>query len=69
MIVWGNHSSTMFPDLTHATLLDYNTNSLASVRDLVDENWARGELLQVRWLAQKVNQQKVSAVHETVADP
>ena len=35
MIIWGNHSSTQVPDLTHATV------SGRAATELVDESWTR----------------------------
>lgn len=39
IIVWGNHSETQFPDLTHATV-----NGESALR-LVDENWIENEFV------------------------
>jgi len=39
MIVWGNHSETQYPDLTHATVKG------VSVLSLVDEAWVSNEFV------------------------
>ena len=39
MIVWGNHSITQFPDISHASVNDQ------PVLDLVDDDWYKGELI------------------------
>ena len=39
MIIWGNHSSTQVPDLTHATVAG------RPARDLVDDEWVTNEFI------------------------
>jgi malate dehydrogenase len=39
MIVWGNHSITQFPDISHASVCGQ------PVLDLVDDGWYKGELI------------------------
>ncbi len=39
MIIWGNHSSTQVPDVTHATVKG------TPVKDLVDDAWVTGEFI------------------------
>lgn len=39
MTVWGNHSATQFPDLTHATVKG------KPALDLVDQNWYENEFI------------------------
>ena len=39
VIVWGNHSETQYPDLTHATVKGLNALTL------VDENWIENEFV------------------------
>ena len=39
MIIWGNHSSTQYPDLHHATV--DGTNAM----ELVDQDWYEGEFI------------------------
>lgn len=41
IIVWGNHSETQFPDLTHATVKGL------SALTLVDENWIENEFVPI----------------------
>jgi len=44
--IWGNHSSTQYPDLQHATV---NLNGqVISVREAIkDDNWIQGEFMKV----------------------
>eukprot|EP00808_Paulinella_micropora_P008389 g55981.t1 len=41
IVVWGNHSSTQFPDVNHAHVVDYpSPGKVTSVRDAIgDDNW------------------------------
>lgn len=39
LAIWGNHSSTQFPDFYHATIGGH------PVLDLVDESWLQGEFI------------------------
>lgn len=41
MIIWGNHSSTQYPDIAHATVKSQ------PARDLVDQAWYRNEFIPV----------------------
>jgi len=41
MIVWGNHSATMFPDFFHAQIND------GSIVDKIDEKWLKNDFLSV----------------------
>lgn len=47
VIVWGNHSSTMFPDLSNAWVEDYPvTGSSESVHEIInDESWMENHFL------------------------
>lgn len=46
IIIWGNHSSTQFPDVTHATVTVGGQN--VKVNDAVkDENWLKNEFISV----------------------
>lgn len=47
VIIWGNHSSTMFPDLTHAWIENYpeNGNSEAVIGLINDESWIANQFL------------------------
>merc|ERR1719450_27835 len=46
VIIWGNHSSTQYPDLHHATV---NLNGqVVSVQEAIkDDNWIQGEFLKI----------------------
>ena len=45
-IIWGNHSSTQFPDLEHATAKIQGKEM--SVKDaLKDDNWIKNDFLTV----------------------
>ncbi len=39
MIIWGNHSSTQYPDIAHCTVAG------KPAKELVDENWYRNEFI------------------------
>jgi len=39
VIIWGNHSTTQYPDITHALIGSQNAI------DLVDQNWIRNEFI------------------------
>lgn len=39
MTIWGNHSATQYPDISHATVDD------SSASDLVDDNWLVDEFI------------------------
>lgn len=40
VIIWGNHSATQYPDISHATLSNYPVVDQAdSVKSCVDEEW------------------------------
>ena len=69
--VWGNHSDTMFPDITYATL------NGKPVKDLIDEDWylnyyiprvakRGGEIIQVRGKSSAAS--AASAAFDTVRD-
>jgi malate dehydrogenase len=47
IIIWGNHSSTQYPDISHATVVDYpSAGKVTSVKDAVnDEAWLHGEFI------------------------
>ncbi|PKI56633.1 hypothetical protein CRG98_023016 [Punica granatum] len=54
VIVWGNHSSTQYPDANHATIITSNGDK--SVRELVaDDNWLKTEF-------QSIVQQRGAAI-------
>ncbi|XP_020589761.1 malate dehydrogenase [Phalaenopsis equestris] len=44
VIIWGNHSSTQYPDVSHATVKTHGGEN--HVRELVaDDEWLRGEFI------------------------
>lgn len=47
VIIWGNHSSTQYPDISHAYVTDYpNKGDKTSVADAVkDTAWLQGEFI------------------------
>ena len=47
VIIWGNHSSTQFPDVSHATV-DVDGKTLPVYEAVKDEDWIEGEFISVR---------------------
>lgn len=45
VIIWGNHSSTQFPDAKHATA-DLNGNTVAVYDAVKDDAWLRGQFVE-----------------------
>ena len=46
LIIWGNHSSTQYPDVNHGTV--ELSGQRVSVREAVkDDSWLNGEFIQV----------------------
>ena len=46
VIIWGNHSSTQFPDVTHASVTINGTT--CNVMDAVkDDNWIKNDFITV----------------------
>lgn len=46
VIIWGNHSSTQYPDVNHGTV-DLSEQCV-SIREAVkDDSWLNGEFIQV----------------------
>ncbi|CAJ2665043.1 unnamed protein product [Trifolium pratense] len=43
VIIWGNHSSTQYPDVNHATVT--TSNGHKSVRELVADDWLNSEFI------------------------
>ncbi|GMY23277.1 Malate dehydrogenase, NAD-dependent, cytosolic [Fagus crenata] len=43
VIIWGNHSSTQYPDLNHATAT--TISGVKPVRELVDSHWSKTEFI------------------------
>ena len=46
VIIWGNHSSTQFPDVSHATV-DKDGQTLPVYDAVKDDAWIQGEFIQV----------------------
>lgn len=41
-IIWGNHSATQYPDISHATIVDYKkAGQTVKFNTLVDEKWVK----------------------------
>jgi len=45
--IWGNHSSTQFPDIAHATVTLNDGQSLNAWEAIKDENWIKNEFIPV----------------------
>lgn len=43
-IIWGNHSSTQYPDLSHAEVI-LNGQAIPATEAIKDDNWIQGEFL------------------------
>ena len=49
IIIWGNHSSTQYPDVNHGTV--QTPKGLQSIREAVkDDNWLNGEFIKVGFI-------------------
>jgi len=46
VIIWGNHSSTQYPDLHHATV-HLNGQDIPAMEAIKDDNWIQGEFLKI----------------------
>jgi len=47
VIIWGNHSSTQFPDLRHAQVTLSNGEARNAYEALNDENWIKNEFIPI----------------------
>lgn len=47
VIIWGNHSSTQFPDVRHATAV-IQTGKVPVTEALKDDNWIKNEFIEVK---------------------
>ena len=47
VIIWGNHSSTQYPDVQHATVF-LNEDEISVKEAVKDDNWLEGEFLKVQ---------------------
>ena len=45
VIIWGNHSSTQFPDLAHAQVTLNDGSNKGAYEALKDENWIKNEFI------------------------
>lgn len=46
VIIWGNHSSTQYPDVQHATV-ELNGQTVSVKEAVKDDNWIEGEFMKV----------------------
>jgi len=46
VIIWGNHSSTQYPDVQHATV-ELNGQTVTVKEAVKDDNWIQGEFMKV----------------------
>ena len=46
VIIWGNHSSTQFPDVRHATAA-VQSGKLSVTEALKDDHWVKNEFIEV----------------------
>lgn len=47
VIIWGNHSSTQYPDVQHG-FVSLNGQLVPIPEAVKDDNWIQGEFLKVR---------------------
>lgn len=47
VIIWGNHSSTQYPDVHHATV-QVNGKDVAAYNAVKDDAWLQGDFISVR---------------------
>ena len=45
-IIWGNHSSTQYPDVNHANVI-INDDNIPVVEAVKNDNWIQGEFTKV----------------------
>lgn len=46
VIIWGNHSSTQYPDVQHG-FVNLNGQAVPITEAVKDDNWIQGEFLRV----------------------
>lgn len=46
VIIWGNHSSTQFPEVAHG-FVELNGNKVPILEAVKDDNWIKGEFIKV----------------------
>ena len=49
VIIWGNHSSTQYPDVHHCKV-NMAGSDLACFEAVKDDTWLKGEFIAVSWL-------------------
>ena len=47
VIIWGNHSSTQFPDLRHAKVTLNNNETKSAYEAINDDNWIKNEFIPI----------------------
>lgn len=48
VIIWGNHSSTQYPDVNHGTVILPDGQESSIRATLKDDNWLNGDFIKVR---------------------
>lgn len=46
VIIWGNHSSTQYPDVHHA-VVNHHGKEMAAFDAVNDESWLKGDFISV----------------------
>lgn len=46
VIIWGNHSSTQYPDVHHA-IVNHHGKEMAAYDAVNDESWLKGDFITV----------------------
>ena len=54
VIIWGNHSSTQYPDVRHATV-KVDGKAISVPEAVKDDAWLKGEFIKVRVYHHKSN--------------
>ncbi len=47
VIIWGNHSSTQFPDVSHGYVVREDGQQVAITEAVNDDAWLKGEFITV----------------------
>lgn len=53
VIIWGNHSSTQYPDVHHC-LVNMSGSELACFEAVKDDTWLKGEFITVSQIRNKM---------------
>lgn len=48
VIIWGNHSSTQYPDVNHGTVPSADGSAVPIRQAVKDDNWLNGDFVRVR---------------------